>query len=302
MPGKWIIQTIIGRYKYKLALTYSLFGVEMLGLLLRPYFLGEAVNGLIKGSYNGLFYLAGAHLLWLVVGTIRHRYDSRTYSDIYTSLVVKLMSRNRNKELSKLSAHSTLSREFIDFLEFDLNYIIEAAYNIVGSMVLLFFYDTQVVLLCLLMLVPVSITSYIYGKRMRRLNKLKNDELEQQINVLATKNPLRISEHYNKLRKWQIKISDQEAWNFGVMELLVMVIITASLLTVSSLNGKTLQAGDLIGIYTYILKFVNGLDTVPYMIQRTATLKDILHRIELQPEEDEYSSENDPAPAAVTAA
>ncbi len=294
MPGKWIIQTIIGRYKFKLLLTYSLFGIEMLGLLLRPYFLGEAVNGLIKGSYNGLFYLAGAHLLWVVIGTLRHRYDSRTYSDIYTSLVVKLMSRNRSKDLSKLSAHSTLSREFIDFLEFDLNYIIEAAYNIVGSMILLFFYDTQVVLLCLLMLIPVSITSYIYGKRMRRLNKFKNDELEQQVNILATRNHLRISEHYNKLRKWQIKISDQEAWNFGVMELLVMIIITASLITVSSINGKSLQAGDLIGIYTYILKFVNGLDTVPYMIQRTSTLKDILHRIELEPEEE--------LPAAVSAA
>jgi ABC-type multidrug transport system fused ATPase/permease subunit len=297
MPGKWVIQTIVKQYKYKLLLTYSLFAVEMLGLLLRPYFLGEAVNDLIKGSYHGLFYLAGAHLLWVITGTIRHRYDSRTYSDIYTSLVVRLMSRNRNKELSKMSAHSTLSREFIDFLEFDLNYIIEAAYNIVGSMILLFFYDTQVVLLCLLMLIPVTITGYFYGKRMRRLNKLKNDELEQQINVLATRNSLRINEHYNKLRKWQIKISDQEAWNFGVMELLVMAIITVSLLTVSSVNGKIVPAGDMIGIYTYILKFVSGLDTVPYMIQRFATLKDILHRVELTPE-DELESE----PMAVTAA
>jgi ABC-type multidrug transport system fused ATPase/permease subunit len=297
MPGKWVIQTIVKQYKYKLLITYALFAVEMLGLLMRPYFLGEAVNDLIRGSYQGLFYLAGAHLLWVVTGTIRHRYDSRTYSDIYTSLVVRLMSRNKNKELSKMSAHSTLSREFIDFLEFDLNYIIEAVYNIVGAMILLFFYDTQVVLLCLLMLIPVTITSYFYGKRMRRLNKLKNDELEQQINVLATRNPLRINEHYNKLRKWQIKISDQEAWNFGVMELLVMAIITVSLLTVSSVNGKTLQAGDMIGIYTYILKFVSGLDTVPYMIQRLATLKDILHRIELNTD-DEIGTE----PLIVTAA
>ncbi len=297
MPGKWVIQTIVKQYKYKLLITYALFAVEMLGLLMRPYFLGEAVNDLIKGSYYGLFYLAGAHLLWVVTGTIRHRYDSRTYSEIYTSLVVRLMSRNKNKELSKLSAHSTLSREFIDFLEFDLNYIIEAAYNIVGSMILLFFYDTQVVLLCLLMLIPVTITSYIYGKRMRRLNKFKNDELEQQINVLATRNPLRINEHYNQLRKWQIKISDQEAWNFGVMELLVMIIITVSLITVSSVNGKTLLAGDMIGIYTYILKFVSGLDTVPYMIQRLANLKDILHRVELNTE-DEHESE----PMVVTAA
>ncbi|MFT3844017.1 MAG: ABC transporter six-transmembrane domain-containing protein [Lacibacter sp.] len=287
MPGKWVVQTILQKHKYKLLLTYSLFGIEMLGLLLRPYFLGEAVNGLIKGSYNGLILLAAAHLLWVVTGTIRHMYDSRTYSDIYTSLVVRLMSRNKNKELSQLSAHSTLSREFIDFLEFDLNYVIEAAYNIIGSLILLCFYDSQVVLLCMLMLIPVTITSYIYGKRMRRLNKFRNDELEQQINVLATKNSIRINEHYNKLRKWQIRISNQEAWNFGVMELLVMVIITVSLVIASSTSGKTLQAGDLIGIYTYILKFVSGLDTVPYMIQRIAALKDILSRVEVPIDEEE---------------
>lgn len=287
MPGKWVVQTILQKHKYKLLLTYSLFGIEMLGLLLRPYFLGEAVNGLIKGSYNGLVLLVAAHLLWVVTGTIRHLYDSRTYSDIYTSLVVRLMSRNKNKELSQLSAHSTLSREFIDFLEFDLNYVIEAAYNIIGSLILLCFYDSQVVMLCLLMLVPVTITSYIYGKRMRRLNKFRNDELEQQINVLATKNSIRINDHYNKLRKWQIRISDQEAWNFGVMELLVMVIITVSLIIASSTSGKTLQAGDLIGIYTYILKFVSGLDTVPYMIQRLAALKDILSRVEAHSDDEE---------------
>ena len=298
MPGKWIIQTIVKKHKYKLLLTYSLFAIEMLGLLLRPYFLGEAVNGLLKNSYQGLIFLVVAHLLWVVTGTIRHMYDSRTYSDIYTSLVVRLMSRNKNKQLSKLSAHSNLSREFIDFLEFDLNYIIEAAYNIIGSLILLCLYDAQVVMLCLLMLIPVTVTSYIYGKRMRMLNKHRNDELEEQLNVLATKNPLRINQHYNNLRKWQIRISDQEAWNFGVMELLVIVIITAALIISSSMTGKTMQAGDLIGIYTYILKFVSGLDTVPYMIQRFASLKDILHRVELQAE-DEKEVEPEPVLSSV---
>lgn len=293
MPGKWVIQTIVKQHRYKLLLTYSLFAVEMLGLLLRPYFLGEAVNDLLKNSYNGLILLVAAHLLWVVTGTIRHLYDSRTYSDIYTSLVVRLMSRNKNKDLSKLSAHSNLSREFIDFLEFDFNYIIEAIYNIAGSLILLCFYDAQVVLLCLTMLIPVTVTGYIYGKRMRRLNKLRNDELEEQVNVLATKNTIRINQHYNNLRKWQIRISDQEAWNFGVMELLVIVIISAALIISSKMSGKTLQAGDLIGIYTYILKFVSGLDTVPYMIQRIASLKDILHRVELQTDDEK---EVDPEP------
>ncbi len=294
MPGTWIIQTILKKHKYQLLLTYTLFAIEMLGLLLRPYFLGEAVNGLIKGSYEGLIYLVGAHLVWVVTGTIRHLYDSRTYSEIYTALVTRLMTRNRNKEVSTLSAHSTLSREFIDFLEFDLNYVIEAVYNIGGSLILLCFYDTQVVLLCMSMMIPVSIASYFYGKRMRLLNKNKNDELEKQVNILATKNTHRIHQHYNELRKWQIKISNQEAWNFGVMELLVMIIITASLLISSKANGVVMQAGDLIGIYTYILKFVSGLDTIPYMIQRLASLKDIIHRVEESSDTDEKEFEPEP--------
>jgi ABC transporter transmembrane region len=293
MQGKWVIETILKKHKYRLLLTYSLFGIEMLGLLLRPYFLGEAVNGLIKGSYQALIILITSHLLWMIIGTIRHMYDSRTYTAIYNGLVVRLVTRNRNKELSKLSAHSALSRELVDFLEFDLKYVIEALYNIAGSLILLCFYDKEIVLFCLAMLVPVSIFGFFYGKKMRRLNQSKNDELEQQVNVLATKNPLLINRHYNQLGKWHIKISDREAWNFSIMELLVIIIITFSLIISTKSYGHVVQAGDLIGIYTYILKFVSGLDTVPYMIQRLSSIVDILHRVELQ-NEDEREFEPEP--------
>ncbi|HMO33889.1 MAG TPA: ABC transporter six-transmembrane domain-containing protein [Lacibacter sp.] len=291
MKRSWVIQTIWSGHRYRLLLTYSLYAVEMLGLLLRPYFLGEAVNGLIRQSYQELFWLIGAHLLWVVTGTIRHRYDSRTYSDIYTALVVNLVNRNPNKSISRLSAHSTLSRELIDFLEFDLQYIIEAAYNILGSLVLLFFYDAQVVLICLSTLLPVSLFSYWYGRRMRQLNRNKHDELEQQVEILSSRNPLRIKQHYSQLRKWQVKISDQEAWNFGVMELLVLALLTSALLVSARVQGAPLQAGDYIGIYTYILKFVGGLDTIPYAVQRVAALRDILQRVETQGEELEHDPE-----------
>jgi hypothetical protein len=44
-------------------------------------------------------------------------------------------------------------------------------------------------------------------------------------------------------------------------------------------------AGSLIGIYNYILKFVAGLDTIPYTVQRISSLNDITRRIELQAED-----------------
>ena len=278
-----ILKKLMQKHKYQLVLTYTLFGLEMTGSLLRPFFLGVAINDLMKGSYEGLIYLSVIHLLYLVIGTIRHMLDTRTYSAIYTSLVTRFLSRKIHaSEVSKLSAHSTLAKEFVDFLEFDLVYVVEAAFNIFGSLLLLYFYDPSVVLLCFSILIPVGAVSYLYGKKMKRLNKLKNDELEQQVDIISSANKPAMQRHYNNLRSWQIRISDQEAWSFGIMEILVLVVIGASLLITRQVSGTTILAGNLVGIYNYILKFVSGLDTIPYTVQRLTSLTDITKRIELQ--------------------
>ncbi len=274
------------RHRTQLVFTYMLFTLEMVGTLLRPFFLGLAVNDLVKGSYDGLVLLCVVHFAYLIAGTIRHMYDTRTYSAIYTSLVTQFLSRRFGRaEVSKLSAHSTLAREFVDFLEYDLVYVMEAFYNILGSLVLLMFYDLSVVGICFAALLPVATISFIYGRKMKRLNRLKNDELEKQVDVITTGDIKIIRSHYNSLRKWQIKISDKEAINFGLMEMMVMAVIGVSLLVTTKTSGQALQAGDIVGIYAYILKFVSGLDTIPYTVQRLSSLGDITRRIELQEED-----------------
>jgi len=105
------------------------------------------------------------------------------------------------------------------------------------------------------------------------------------VGIIATRNVKKINQHYSNLRKWQIKISDKEAWNFGVMELLVLCVIVVSLLISTSKSwDEGFLAGDIIGIYNYILKFVGGLDTIPYTVQRFSSLKDITRRIEVEGE------------------
>jgi len=276
----------MNKHRSQLLLTYILFSLEMLGGLLRPLFLGIAINDLLKGSYQGLILLSSVHFATLVIGTLRHMYDTRTYSAIYVSLVTKFLSRRVYKQdVSKLSAHSTLAREFVDFLEFDLVYVIEAVYNLFGSLILMFFYDASVVTLCLIVLIPVMAISYGYGKRMKRLNKLKNDELEQQVDVISSFDKKTVQTHYNNLRKWQIKISNQEAWNFGFMEFLVMIVLGASLLLTYKTSGAAILAGNVVGIFFYVSNFAKGLETIPYTVQRLTSLTDITRRIELQVED-----------------
>jgi ABC-type multidrug transport system fused ATPase/permease subunit len=277
-----ILKSLMLQHRSRLIFTYILFSLEMLGGLLRPFFLGMAINDLMKGRYEGLIILSVAHVITLSVGTLRHMYDTRTYSAIYVSLVTKFLSRRiYKKEVSKLSAHSTLAREFVDFLEFDLVYVIEAVYNLLGSLLLMFFYDAKVVGLCLAVLVPVVLLSKLYGSKMKRLNKLKNDELEQQVNVISSGNTKQLKKHYNNLRFWQIKISNQEAMNYGFMELLVMIVLGTSLLLTYKTSGAEILAGNVVGIFFYVTNFAKGLETIPYMVQRLTSLSDITRRIEL---------------------
>lgn len=286
-----IIRNLVMKHKHQLVITYSLFSVEMLGGLLRFYFFGEAINDLVKGSYKGLVVLTAVHLTYLIIGTIRHMFDTRTYSAIYTSLVTKFLSRRRHTSaVSKLSAHSTLAREFVDFLEQDLVYVIEALYNILGSLVILFFYDKTVVGICMAIMVPVVIIGLLYGKKMKSLNRHKNDELEKQVDIIATGNKSIIRNHYNRLRKWQVCISDKQAWNFGFMEIMVLLVIAVSLVASKNLHSPTIMAGSLFGIYSYILKFASGLDTIPYTMERLSSLSDITRRIEF--EEDDMPGDN----------
>jgi hypothetical protein len=290
MPKLNVLRSLIVRHKYQLVITYSLFSLETLGSLLRFYFFGEAINDIIKGSYHGLIVLSIVHIVYLTIGTIRHIYDTRTYTAIYTSLVTKLLNRRFTKiEVSKLSAHSTLAREFIDFLEHDLVYVIEAAYNLLGSLIILMFYDKVIVFTCLSILIPVVMVSYYYGKKMNVLNLEKNDEMEKQVDIISTGNKTLIHEHYSNLRNWQIKISNKEAFNFGFMEIMVLLVIGSSLVLSKGMHNPAILAGSLFGIYSYILKFASGLDTIPYTIQRLSSLNDITKRLELQ--EDAFPKE-----------
>jgi ABC-type multidrug transport system fused ATPase/permease subunit len=290
-----ILRNIICRHRSRLILTYFLFGLEMLGSLLRPFFLGEAVNDLFKNNYEGLIILSIVHFSWLIIGIIRHRFDTRTYSAIYTSFVANFLSRRiKATDVSKLSAHSTLAREFVDFLEYDLIYVLEAAFNIFGSLILLYFYQSDIVIVCIVILLPVSLISHLYGRKMRKLNQHKNDELEKQVDVIATGNINHIRNHYNNLRNWQIKISDKEAWSFGMMELMVMGVIVLSLLIITRSPGTAIEAGSLIGLYNYLLKFLSGLDAIPYTVQRLSSLNDITRRIELQTEDIPMEEKTEP--------
>ena len=276
--GKLLLKNKVG-----IIITYSLFALEILSHLLTPYLLGRAVDDLINHSYHGFIILSLFYFVRIFVSMFRRILDTRVYTKIYTDLVTKFLSVKNidQKDVSKLNAHSVLAKQFVDFLEFDLANVMYGIFTVIGSVAMLFFYNWYVLGVCLFILIPVIIVSRFFGKRIVHLTTSYNDEFERQVDIISSGDSDAINQHYNNLRNLDIRKSNQDAYSFTFMEVFSLFMILVSLIILSNSNVG-ITAGAIIGVYNYIITFSNGLDIIPYAIERYAQLSDITTRIELE--------------------
>lgn len=69
------------------------------------------------------------------------------------------------------------------------------------------------------------------------LNRVQFGELEQHVDVLATRDPAVIAAHYGRLRLAQVRLSDREAWNFASTKFCVIIALTSALLLSTELRS-----------------------------------------------------------------
>lgn len=260
-------------------LTYALYNVENLLNLAHPYVMGLAINGLLQAEYGVLALLIGQTLAQLFVGTARRMYDTRAFSAIYTDTATRLVCLQRNAGIgvSRVVARSSLSRELVDFFEYELKGLFCSAYGILGGLAMLVLYDRLLVTYCVVIVAPLVLVSRRLARRASRLNSSLNDQLEREVEVIEACREHSVREHYEQLAQWRVGLSDIEAWNFVQMEIFVLGLIVASLVRYCAHPG--VEAGDIYALFAYILMFVGGLDCVPRMTQQIARLHDIARRV-----------------------
>lgn len=272
---KWVFTTNRGR----ILATYALFLLENLLRLAQPLALGWAINDLLRGELTGLWILIGQHLAHLAVGLGRQVYDTRAFTAIYTSVVTRILQRQRRAgvDLSRLSARAVLSREFVDFFEHSMPMMIRSACSIAGSLILLTWYDGTVAAICLALLVPAAILNRAYAKWTRKLSGGLHAELEREVDAIRSEDSERIHEHFQNVGWWRVRLSNAEAVNFGMMESFVLAAIVVVLLRTCELPD--VQAGDIFAVFRYLMLMLMGLDQIPRLVQQCSRVRDVADRI-----------------------
>lgn len=278
-PQALSLRSLFVTYKWRMLATYLLFNLENALRIAQPLVLGLAINDLLNGSYFGLTVFIVQHLAHLAIGTIRQMYDTRAFNAIYTDLATGLIGNQRDQDVdvSTVAARSALSRGYVEFFEQHVPMMIRAFYAIVGSLILLGWYDWTLVPYCLAIILPAMILNAAYGKKTLSLSKTLHDRFELEVAVIGRNQPQEVRGHYEEIATSRVKLSDAEAINFGLMELFILGLLVACLLQFC--RGATAQAGDIFAVFRYVIMFIMGLDSVPKIVHQLSRLSDIGSRI-----------------------
>ncbi len=270
------------RFSGRISITMLLVLAESLIDLMFPLFLGWAVNDLIKQDHTGLLMLAGLGLLSLVIGSARRFYDTRIYSGIYQEISTDIVAIGRNSKLpvSTVSARADLLTELVAFFEQDMPGIVMSIIGVVGILLVIATMNMDIFYGCLMLAVLIAITYTATGSKQYKMHAGFNHTKEQQIKILSDASITSVKNHFRRLMRWNIKLSDMETFNFAVIWLgAVALFVSAPLLAVNA-AGEDIQVGTILSLLIYVFEYCDKVILLPFFIQQLIRLQEISHRLQ----------------------
>ncbi|MEM9611647.1 MAG: ABC transporter six-transmembrane domain-containing protein [Actinomycetota bacterium] len=277
--GSVTIGGLIRRFRARIAVTLGLVVIEAGALLLFPLFVGLAINDLLREETGGLLLLGGLGVASLAVGALRRLIDTRTYATIYETTATELAAteHERGTDVSTIAARSTLMTEFIEFLENSMPTVVHGVIAIVGTLAILAGIHLGVFAASLALAALVAAVYLATARHNLRLTGAYNDELERQVEALATRSTTTAGRHFGALMRWNRKLSDLETLNYSLIYLGVIALLVYSPIAV--VDGADPEYGFVFSTIMYVFEYIEAVLAMPLVIQQLIRLSEISGRL-----------------------
>ena len=267
---------LLRRFAGRFALTLTLVVLEAAAWTLFPLALGRAIDAALGDTRRGFYELAGLGIVAMAIAIARRVVDSRAYARIYARLGEDLVLRESGGSTSTLAARLGMLREIVEFFENSLPNLINSSVGLGGTLLILSALNPAIALGCLGV---GAVTAAIYaltGRLTTRFNRGLNDEHERQVDAVSSGDPERVGRHLRDLMRWNIRLSDLEAANFGVVWLFMVGLLVFS---VSAAAEATTEYGNVFAVVMYVFQFGDSVILLPFFYQQWLRLREISGRI-----------------------
>lgn len=265
-----------------ITLSYSLFSINSILMLVYPKILGDTIDHLMVKDYGYTWYMVGCFVLIMFFGYVSRIYDVKIFSGIYR----KFASNETYKQIeagvetTKINGRLTLMHNIVRFFEFDMIIVIQTFIGAVGSIYFLSLVSLPIVGFMILSGAAIIGASYYYSPKLAAMTKLNNDISEEQTDVIGNR---KISGVNNLLRRGQ-KIAIKTAYINSEFGLWIQGIVYGSVtgLLVYYVMFNTVTVGSVFSTYRYMFDFCNALLGLPNIIISYLNIKDVVNRLETE--------------------
>lgn len=246
--------------------------------ILFPLFIGFAIDGALNNSYSETIQLGILSLSALIIGVGRRMYDSRFYAKVYQKVGSQVISKMQDDRSSVKSARLSMINELIEFLENSLPEIVNSLIGLIGVMIIIMTLNLTIFYGSIAVTIFIFLIYWITSKKTIRYNKSSNDVLEKQVDVLSKNNEKELKLHLKDMMRWNIKLSDLEAYNFSLSWILLSLFLMSTI--VISIHHGIVKYGALFSIIMYVFQYMENVLNLPLFYQNWLRLKEIKNRIE----------------------
>jgi len=270
---------IARRYKLVITGTILLLAVENITTVLIPYFLGNAIDGLLDNSNYDLWAFLCIAMGGLVIGIGRRVYDTRVYGRIYRETASEVVEKEivKNAPVSKMTARANFVSEFADFFEHHLPSALMAGVMLLGSVIMLAVISPLLSVGTIVVALSIGLVFFLSRKSIHDLNAGLNDDMERQVDVLETRDKMKVEQHFSSIVRWRIHLSDLEARNFGGIFFFALSLLTIAVYVLVAVEGKS--AGQAFAGLTYIFQFTEAVIILPFTYQSFLRTREISGRL-----------------------
>ena len=184
---KYIFQ-IFKEHKWLILLVYSYCAFADLVWLFFPYITGKMIDGLIVKEYTYVFYFIGFNFVFIAFGLLRRIYDTKVFTKIYNTTVVKFIKNQNGCSHSSVVARSAMAEGIVGFLENEIPHYIGALYSIFGSLIFIFNINIMTGIILSIFMIPVIFLTKYFYKKIQKSNIVEHSIMEEQVSRIESGN------------------------------------------------------------------------------------------------------------------
>ena len=270
------MHAFLKRFWGRLTLTLALVVLETAGWILFPLVIGRAIDSVLAGSARGLRELAALGVATMGVAVLRRIVDSRAYASIYATLGEEMAGEAKGESTSTTTARLAMLRELVEFFENSLPELVVSLLSLVGTIAVLATLNGSVFAACAVAAAATTILYALTGRLTVRYNRGLNDEHERQVDVVHGSDPRRLAEHLRAMMRWNIRLSDLEAANYGINWVFMIALLVFA---VSASVHDSPEYGSVFAVVMYVFQFMESMMLLPLYFQGWLRLREISGRL-----------------------